>query len=181
MTADKAYAELGLAPGASEAEVKMAWRRLASRWHPDRNKSAEAIAKMQRINEALAQIREATSGFAGDTSAAGSRRAAAERDEAPTSHARRGRGRMSMSATAHMAARVRRMGVVPAGVTLPAMGRAAIARRTALTMMATVHRTMGMVVQTKRMTLTTNHTTPQPATPTSRRARAHKSARSRAR
>jgi molecular chaperone DnaJ len=92
LSADKAYAELGLAPGASEAEVKMAWRRLASRWHPDRNKSAEAIAKMQRINEALAQIREATSGFAGDTSAAGARRAAADRDEAPPSQARRGRG-----------------------------------------------------------------------------------------
>jgi molecular chaperone DnaJ len=92
LTADKAYAELGLAPGASEAEVKMAWRRLASRWHPDRNNSAGAIAKMQRINEALAQIREATSGFAGDTSAAGARRAAADRDEAPPSPARRGRG-----------------------------------------------------------------------------------------
>jgi molecular chaperone DnaJ len=89
LSADKAYAELGLAPGASEAEVKMAWRRLASRWHPDRNKSAGAISKMQRINEALAQIREATSGFAGDTSA-GARRPT-DRQEAPPSQARRGR------------------------------------------------------------------------------------------
>jgi molecular chaperone DnaJ len=62
LSVDNAYAELGLAPGASEAEVKLAWRRLASRWHPDRNKSIAAIGKMQRINEALAQIREATAG-----------------------------------------------------------------------------------------------------------------------
>lgn len=59
---DNAYAELGLAPGASEIEVKVAWRRLASLWHPDRNPSAAASAKMQRINQALEQIRRA--GFA---------------------------------------------------------------------------------------------------------------------
>ena len=58
---DNAYAELGLAPGASEAEVKVAWRRLASLWHPDRNRSAEAFGRMQRINQALEQIRR--SGF----------------------------------------------------------------------------------------------------------------------
>jgi molecular chaperone DnaJ len=54
---DDAYAELGLEPGASAAEVKAAWRRLASQWHPDRNRSAGAIARMQRINRALAAIR----------------------------------------------------------------------------------------------------------------------------
>ncbi len=65
MGADHAYAELGLAPGATEAEVKGAWRRLASEWHPDRNASAAAISRMQRINEALAQIRQ--QGFARDS------------------------------------------------------------------------------------------------------------------
>jgi molecular chaperone DnaJ len=59
---DHAYAELGLRPGASEAQVKSAWRRLASQWHPDRNPSAAAIDRMQRINQAIEQIRR--SGFA---------------------------------------------------------------------------------------------------------------------
>ncbi len=59
---DDAYAELGLAAGASETEVKAAWRRLASQWHPDRNPSAAASSRMQRINEALERIRRA--GFA---------------------------------------------------------------------------------------------------------------------
>lgn len=57
MNPDNAYAELGLTPGASEREVKAAWRRLASRWHPDRNRSAAAIDRMQRINQAIEQIR----------------------------------------------------------------------------------------------------------------------------
>lgn len=52
-----AYTELGLAPGAPDAEVKAAWRRLVSRWHPDRNASAEAAALIQRINGAYERIR----------------------------------------------------------------------------------------------------------------------------
>lgn len=62
MSTDNAYAELGLTPGATEAEVKAAWRRLVSLWHPDRNSSANAVQKMQRLNEALEQISRA--GFA---------------------------------------------------------------------------------------------------------------------
>ncbi len=53
MGTDHAFAELGLAPGATEREVKIAWRRLVSRWHPDRNESADAVARMQRINQAF--------------------------------------------------------------------------------------------------------------------------------
>jgi molecular chaperone DnaJ len=56
---DNAFAELGLTPGATEPEVKAAWRRLVSRWHPDRNDSAAAVAKMQRINRAVETIRRA--------------------------------------------------------------------------------------------------------------------------
>ncbi len=52
-----AFAELGLAPGASAHEVKAAWRRLVSQWHPDRNASAGAVARMQRINDAFQIIR----------------------------------------------------------------------------------------------------------------------------
>jgi molecular chaperone DnaJ len=56
---DHAYAELGLTPGASEAEVKAAWRRLVSQWHPDRNRTGNALARMQRINTAYELIRMA--------------------------------------------------------------------------------------------------------------------------
>ncbi|MFT3719685.1 DnaJ C-terminal domain-containing protein [Pseudorhodoferax sp.] len=53
MVTDQAYAELGLRPGASESEIKAAWRRMASRWHPDRNSSSQAVVRMQRINQAF--------------------------------------------------------------------------------------------------------------------------------
>jgi molecular chaperone DnaJ len=57
LSIDLAYAELGLPPGASESEVRTAWRRLVSRWHPDRNGSADAVDFMQRINNAYERIR----------------------------------------------------------------------------------------------------------------------------
>jgi molecular chaperone DnaJ len=57
LSIELAYAELGLAPGATESEVKAAWRRLVSRWHPDRNPSDDAVDLMQRINRAYEQIR----------------------------------------------------------------------------------------------------------------------------
>jgi len=57
-----AYAELGLPDAATEREVRAAWRRLASQWHPDRNPSAEAVGRMQRINYAFNALRDA--GFA---------------------------------------------------------------------------------------------------------------------
>jgi molecular chaperone DnaJ len=59
---DDAYAELGLSRDAAEAEIKAAWRRLVSRWHPDRNPSELAVVRMQRLNLALDLIRMA--GFA---------------------------------------------------------------------------------------------------------------------
>jgi molecular chaperone DnaJ len=61
---DNAFTELGLAADATEIEVKAAWRRLASQWHPDRNDSASAVAKMQRINQAFEEIRRARFGAA---------------------------------------------------------------------------------------------------------------------
>ena len=57
MTVNDAYAELGLPPGANLTQAKAAWRTLVSRWHPDRNDHAGASARMQRINQALEQIR----------------------------------------------------------------------------------------------------------------------------
>lgn len=58
---DNAYAELGLTPDATQGEVKAAWRRLVSKWHPDRNGGADAVARMQRINRAVEAIRQAAS------------------------------------------------------------------------------------------------------------------------
>ena len=59
MTIDESYRELGLAPGSTDSQVKEAWRRLAARWHPDRNASPHALKKIQRINRALDEIRRA--------------------------------------------------------------------------------------------------------------------------
>ena len=55
---DNAFAELGLTRDATELEVKAAWRRLVSQWHPDRNDSSTAVAKIQRINRAFEAIRQ---------------------------------------------------------------------------------------------------------------------------
>ncbi|WP_217283875.1 DnaJ C-terminal domain-containing protein [Pseudaquabacterium terrae] len=80
MSTDDAYVELGLAPGASESEVKAAWRRLVSRWHPDRNRSPDAAARMQRVNGAYERIRLAVGIDApADTGAAGSGRTVRQR------------------------------------------------------------------------------------------------------
>ena len=51
-----AFAELGLTPGATAHEVKAAWRRLVSHWHPDRNDSAGAVARIsvRLIHELIA-------------------------------------------------------------------------------------------------------------------------------
>jgi molecular chaperone DnaJ len=56
---EESYSELGLHPDCSDAEIKTAWRRLAARWHPDRNASPQALRKIQRINRALDEIRRA--------------------------------------------------------------------------------------------------------------------------
>jgi len=58
-TSASAFAELGLPAHATEREVRAAWRRLVSQWHPDRNPSAEAVLRMQRINRAFGAIRDA--------------------------------------------------------------------------------------------------------------------------
>lgn len=57
MDIEECYRELGLEPGSSDAQVKDAWRRLAARFHPDRNASPHALRRIQRINRAVAEIR----------------------------------------------------------------------------------------------------------------------------
>ena len=88
LSIDNAYAELDLAPGASEDEVKAAWRRLVSKWHPDRNSHANAGATMQRINQAFERIR--LSAFANHSPApVDDDAAAAPTDAAATAQQRR--------------------------------------------------------------------------------------------
>jgi hypothetical protein len=50
------YAALGVAPDASQAVIRTAYRRLARRWHPDLNSSAQAAAEFALISEAYAVL-----------------------------------------------------------------------------------------------------------------------------
>ena len=100
---DDAYVVLGVLPGASESEVKAAWRRLVSRWHPDRNRSADAAALMQRINRAYECLRLAFT----DGSAAKSASADA-RDQRATGRVVRRRVRLSLEQAALGCVRVLR-------------------------------------------------------------------------
>jgi len=46
------YELLGLKKGATDAEIKAAYRKQALKWHPDRNKDANAATKFKEINKA---------------------------------------------------------------------------------------------------------------------------------
>ena len=55
---DDPYKVLGVSPDASDEEIKLAYRRLARQYHPDRNPGdQEAARKMQQINAAYEQIK----------------------------------------------------------------------------------------------------------------------------
>jgi molecular chaperone DnaJ len=53
------YEVLGIARGASDDEIKKAFRKLAFQYHPDRNKEADAEAKFKEINEAYSVLSDA--------------------------------------------------------------------------------------------------------------------------
>ena len=54
-TEEDHYEVLGVATDADQNEIRDAYRRLAFRYHPDRNKgSREAVSRMKEINEAYA-------------------------------------------------------------------------------------------------------------------------------
>ncbi|OGD83306.1 hypothetical protein A2572_03545 [Candidatus Collierbacteria bacterium RIFOXYD1_FULL_40_9] len=46
------YDILGVPKTATEAEIKSAYRKLALKWHPDRNKEKDATEKFKEVNEA---------------------------------------------------------------------------------------------------------------------------------
>ncbi len=52
MASNDYYELLGVSKNASAAEIKTAYRKLALKWHPDRNKEAGAADKFKQINQA---------------------------------------------------------------------------------------------------------------------------------
>ncbi len=55
------YEILGVRPDASAQQLKEAYRKLAFRWHPDRNPAnSEAISRMKDLNEAYAVLSDPT-------------------------------------------------------------------------------------------------------------------------
>lgn len=52
------YATLGVEPGASDAEIKTAYRRLARKYHPDVSKEAGAEESFKGVNEAYEALRD---------------------------------------------------------------------------------------------------------------------------
>ena len=53
------YQILGVAKGASEKEIKSAYRKLARKYHPDVNKAADSAEKFKDINEAYEVLSDA--------------------------------------------------------------------------------------------------------------------------
>lgn len=51
------YEILGVDQAADQKDIKSAWRKLATQYHPDRNKDPEAVAKLQEINSAYELIK----------------------------------------------------------------------------------------------------------------------------
>jgi len=62
------YKILGVTPGAGEKQIKSAYRKLALKYHPDRNKSTDAATKFQEISEAYEFLIEHPGYGAGDAS-----------------------------------------------------------------------------------------------------------------
>ncbi|MBQ6427657.1 MAG: J domain-containing protein, partial [Oscillospiraceae bacterium] len=70
MVADP-YKVLGVAPDASDEEIKKAYRELTKKYHPDLNPGDEAAAeKMNEINTAYDQIKNGTADPQGSTAGA---------------------------------------------------------------------------------------------------------------
>src|SRR5690349_20151201 len=53
------YEILGVSKQANEKEIRLAYRKLAMKWHPDKNASEEAHEKFVAINEAYAVLSDA--------------------------------------------------------------------------------------------------------------------------
>lgn len=56
MSASDFHQILGVSPDASAAEIKRAYKRLAMRWHPDRNPDPQAHVQFRRVREAFDRL-----------------------------------------------------------------------------------------------------------------------------
>jgi curved DNA-binding protein CbpA len=52
LSSEEAHKVLGISEGASDVDIKKAWRRLASKYHPDKNHSIDTTMEMQKVQEA---------------------------------------------------------------------------------------------------------------------------------
>lgn len=59
MTVEEAYRVLGLAPGASDDDIKAAYRRLMAQLHPDKGGSDYLAAKINAAKDTLLKRRGA--------------------------------------------------------------------------------------------------------------------------
>ena len=57
------YKTLGLSTSATKAEIKIAYRKLAKKYHPDKNKSNQASQLFIEVNEAYAYLSNESSSF----------------------------------------------------------------------------------------------------------------------
>ncbi len=59
MTKEQAFSILGITPGANDAEIRWAWRKLALQYHPDKNPGNKAAEnKIKQINEAYRILKQ---------------------------------------------------------------------------------------------------------------------------
>jgi hypothetical protein len=71
------YKVLGVAETATPEDIKTAWRRLAKKYHPDRNKGKKAAARIKDINVAYRELSDPSRRFTYDAKLRGERAAAA--------------------------------------------------------------------------------------------------------
>jgi molecular chaperone DnaJ len=74
------HSVLDIAPGATPAEIKRAYRRLAMRWHPDRNSDPAATERFRRIRAAYEQLVAVDGAEGAKTEAAGDEAEEAEKE-----------------------------------------------------------------------------------------------------